>query len=224
MCLNRLQCSGTLCATSGPALRPRSVRRRSPPATRSRRGLMRPSPTASSSASGIEAAEVLACRSTVTTICSGGRPSLRPIAVDDALVGLVRHQPVDVARRSARWRPSASSTDLGQLTHRLAEHLAAFHAQMAGGARSRTGRHRHRGCRNGGRRNADGSTGCRGRAACPAAAPPCSTTAPAPSPNSTQVPRSFQSRMREKVSAPITSAVARLAELDRSCRPPPARR
>ena len=32
-------------------------------------------------------------------------------------------------------------------------------------------------------------------------------TAPAPSPNSTQVPRSFQSRMREKVSAPITSAV-----------------
>ena len=31
--------------------------------------------------------------------------------------------------------------------------------------------------------------------------------APAPSPNSTQVPRSFQSRMREKVSAPITSAV-----------------
>jgi hypothetical protein len=34
----------------------------------------------------------------------------------------------------------------------------------------------------------------------------CSTTAPAPSPNSTQVLRSFQSRMREKTSAPITSA------------------
>ena len=33
-----------------------------------------------------------------------------------------------------------------------------------------------------------------------------STTAPAPSPNSTQVPRSFQSRIRENVSAPITSA------------------
>ena len=30
--------------------------------------------------------------------------------------------------------------------------------------------------------------------------------APAPSPNSTQVPRSFQSRIRENVSAPITSA------------------
>ncbi len=41
---------------------------------------------------------------------------------------------------------------------------------------------------------------------CRAAACASSTTAPAPSPNSTQVPRSLQSRMREKVSAPITSA------------------
>ena len=41
---------------------------------------------------------------------------------------------------------------------------------------------------------------------CPCPRRRCSTTAPAPSPNSTQVPRSFQSRMREKVSAPITSA------------------
>jgi hypothetical protein len=32
------------------------------------------------------------------------------------------------------------------------------------------------------------------------------TTAPAPSPNSTQVPRSCQSRMREKASDPITNA------------------
>ena len=36
-------------------------------------------------------------------------------------------------------------------------------------------------------------------------APPARSR-PAPSPNSTQVVRSFQSRMREKVSAPITSA------------------
>ena len=34
-----------------------------------------------------------------------------------------------------------------------------------------------------------------------------STTAPAPSPNSTQVPRSFQSSIRVRVSAPTTSAV-----------------
>jgi hypothetical protein len=33
-----------------------------------------------------------------------------------------------------------------------------------------------------------------------------STTAPAPSPNSTQVVRSLKSRMRENTSAPITSA------------------
>ena len=32
------------------------------------------------------------------------------------------------------------------------------------------------------------------------------TTAPAPSPNNTQVPRSFQSRMLENTSAPITKA------------------
>ncbi len=40
-----------------------------------------------------------------------------------------------------------------------------------------------------------------------------STIAPAPSPNSTQVVRSVQSRMREKVSAPITNA--RLCEPER---------
>ncbi len=34
-----------------------------------------------------------------------------------------------------------------------------------------------------------------------------STTAPAPSPNSTQVVRSLKSRMRENTSAPITSAL-----------------
>src|SRR3954452_4543711 len=39
------------------------------------------------------------------------------------------------------------------------------------------------------------------------AGPAFNTTAPAPPPNSTPVPRSCQSRMREKVSAPITSAV-----------------
>ena len=38
-------------------------------------------------------------------------------------------------------------------------------------------------------------------------------TAPAPSPNSTQVVRSLKSRMREKVSAPTTSAV-RFAPLE----------
>ncbi len=45
----------------------------------------------------------------------------------------------------------------------------------------------------------------------PASACASSTTAPAPSPNSTQVPRSSQSMMRENVSAPITSARLGLA-------------
>ena len=61
-----------------------------------------------------------------------------------------------------------------------------------------------------------------------------STTAPAPSPNSTQVVRSLKSRMREKTSEPITSALRRRAGADhrvghasarrRSRSRPPARR
>ena len=47
---------------------------------------------------------------------------------------------------------------------------------------------------------------CSTLARMPGLSPATSTTAPAPSPNSTQVPRSFQSRMREKTSAPTTSA------------------
>ena len=59
-----------------------------------------------------------------------------------------------------------------------------------------------------------GRRGCHGRCACRAAPRARRTTAPAPSPNSTQVPRSFQSRMREKVSAPITSAVCAWPDAD----------
>src|SRR5260221_1602999 len=42
-------------------------------------GRMRPSPTASASASGIDAAEVFACRSMVTTTLLPSSPSLRPM-------------------------------------------------------------------------------------------------------------------------------------------------
>ena len=65
---------------------------------------MRPSRTATSSASGIDAAEVLACRSTVTTIFSCGNVQLPRGRVHDAQVGLVRDQPVDRAGRRVRWR------------------------------------------------------------------------------------------------------------------------
>src|SRR5258706_426660 len=45
--------------------------------------------------------------------------------------------------------------------------------------------------------------------------------APAPSPNSTQVPRSFQSRMREKVSAPPVRHWSKSAAADRNRSPAP---
>ena len=126
-------------------------------------------------------------------------------AVDDALVGLVRHEPVDVHGRQAGLAraPRHHGRDVDD---RVPEDLVALHPQQAGGA----GR---------GRAAIDieevvqaavGVQRGRQHAAVGDVPSPCSalsTTAPAPSPNSTQVPRSFQSRMREKVSAPITSAV-----------------
>ena len=51
-------------------------------------------------ASGIEAAEVLPCLSTVTTTFSRANAKLVGGGVDDAPVGLMRHEPVDVVRRS----------------------------------------------------------------------------------------------------------------------------
>src|SRR5580704_10573291 len=62
--------------SAAPQVRPppsASISTRSP-------GWMRPSPTASSSASGIDAAEVLAWRSIVTTVCPGFSFSRLPIA------------------------------------------------------------------------------------------------------------------------------------------------
>ena len=74
---------------------------------------------------------------------------------------------------------------------------------------------------------------CRAVARMPGSSAASSTTAPAPSPNSTQVPRSFQSRMRENTSAPTTSAhrcapermnLSAMAAHRRSRCTPPARR
>ncbi len=95
---------------------------------------------------------------------------------------------------------------VGDHGHRVLEHFAAFHPQMADGlGRGRAAVDIELGAC-GGRRSADAWSGCRGRCIGPGCSWASSTTAPAPSPNSTQVVRSFQSRMREKVSAPITSA------------------
>ena len=98
--------------------------------------------------------------------------------------------------------------------HRVAEHLLALHPQIADGA----GRGRPAIDIEQVVMRAVGVEMGREHAALrrPAAlvASRSSTTAPAPSPNSTQVPRSVQSRSREKVSAPITSARLRLARAD----------
>ena len=129
-------------------------------------GRMRPSSTASASASGIEAAEVLAWRSTVTTTFSAG--SCEPLAdgVDDPPVGLVRHQPVEVGRREA------ALVEHGRAPRRPARRPRGGTPRGRSSAdgrwcRSRTGRRRHRGRRSGGRRRPDGSPGCRGRCAVP---------------------------------------------------------
>ena len=167
--------------------------------------LIRPSLTAVSSASGTDAAEVLACWSTVTMTFSGGRPSFLRGGVEDARVRLVRHDPVDVVRgQSGRLQHLVQHG--GEVDDRVAEHLAALHPAACRPCRWSTARHRQTEGRCGGRRHGAGWRGCRLRSPLRP-----STSAPAPSPNRTQVARSSQSRMRLKVSAPITSALLRAA-------------
>ena len=176
---------------------------------------------------------MLACLSTVITTRSGGRPSLRPVpSMMRLLAWCGTSQSMSLAVRPGLLEDLADHR--GHVDHGVLEDFLAFHAQQAGGA----GR---------GRAAVDiedvvlaavgmqrmGEDAAIVRRAL-ALARPCSTMAPAPSPNSTQVPRSFQSRMREKVSAPITSARRGDAVLDhavghrharrRSPRTPPARR
>ena len=96
-------------------------------------GLMRPSATATSSASGMEAAEVLPCRSTVETTLSVGDAELPGARVDDPLIGLVRHEPVDVVGGGA-GRLEGGVDDVGDHADRVLEDLAPLHAHMADGA------------------------------------------------------------------------------------------
>ena len=122
------------------------------------------------SASGIEAAEVLACRSTVTITFV--RRQLQALAdgVDDPPVGLVRHQPVEIGRAEA------ALVEHGQRGVRQARRPRSGtpRGRSSADARwsaSRTGRRRHRDPGSAGRRRRDGSPGCRGRSRAPAAAP-----------------------------------------------------
>ena len=133
-------------------------------------GLMRPSPAASARASGIEAAEVLAWRSIGQHDLLRRQVQALAHAVDDAPVGLVRHQPVDLGGGDAVGRDGGVDR-LGQLDHGMAEDLAALHAQMARGDASRTGRRRHRAGRDSGRRRRDGWRARRGRRLLPLPSP-----------------------------------------------------
>ena len=95
--------------------------------------------------------------------------------------------------------------DVGDHADGMLEDLAAFHPQMpdrSGGRGSAVDEELVLVAR---RRNAGLRPARRGRRWCPRPSAASRTSAPAPSPNSTQVERSFQSRMREKVSEPITS-------------------
>ena len=95
------------------------------------------------SASGTEAAEVLPCSATVEITFSGGMPSLRAGAVENALVGLMGHEPVDLRDLPPRLR-AAGVDGLGDIGHRMPEDFMALHAQVAGRAGRRDGRRRHR--------------------------------------------------------------------------------
>ncbi len=109
---------------------------------------------------------------------------------------------------SASVRPALASVGArralehadGQLEHRLAVHLEQRVAQhLPAGHRARHAQ------------DVDMlPSACRSLARMPGVSEASSTTAPAPSPNSTQVVRSLKSRMRENTSAPITSAVLAL--------------
>ena len=83
-----------------------------------------------SSASGTEAAEVLACWSTVTITLRRIEAELPRGGVEDALVGLVRHHPVDLVGAVA-GRLEHLVEHVGEVDDRVAEHLLALHPQLA---------------------------------------------------------------------------------------------
>ena len=110
---------------------------------------------------------MLACWSTVMITRSAGSAELAGNAVEDADVGLVRHQPVDVGQRSGRWRrPPPRRPRPGWRRH--GGTLPCRTSAGSPPSASRTGRRRHRGCRGSGRRSGGGSTGCRAAGCRPA--------------------------------------------------------
>ena len=83
-----------------------------------------------SRASGIEAAEVLACRSIVMTILFGGQAEFSSHGIDDPAVRLMRNQPVDICRDEIVGAQSLVD-DLAQALNGMTKDLAALHPQKA---------------------------------------------------------------------------------------------
>ena len=65
-----------------------------------------------------------------------GNAELLRRCFDDPAIGLVRHEPVDLVARNAGCGEGLFD-HVGDHADRVLEHFAAFHAQMAGGARRR---------------------------------------------------------------------------------------
>ena len=92
--------------------------------------LIRPSLTAVSNASGTDAAEVLACWSTVTTTFSGGRPNFFAVASRMralAWCGTTQSTSADAKSR----RREHLGQHLGEIDDGMAEHFAALHPEFA---------------------------------------------------------------------------------------------
>ena len=175
----------------------RTASRARPRPTRSRRRTRRagcasprlPASRASCSASGSDAGGHVAERSMQSTTRSRVEPEPPPDRLDDARVGLVVDEQVDVVERRRRPVPVR---DLGHARRRRGLKTSwPVHRDDALAARRRTaGR--------GGARSA----GRPGRARRPSVQ---RDSAPAPSAKSAAVPRSSGSSMRDRCSAPITS-------------------
>ena len=130
---------------------------------------MRPSRTASSSASGIDAADVFACRSTVVDHLAPRHAQFVRGRIDDPDVRLVRDQPVDRLGGRAvggeRLVRGLRQHLHGELEHRAAVHV---HERRARRRRHRRASRARRASRDGGRRRAGATKGCPARARAPA--------------------------------------------------------
>ena len=151
---------------------------------------------------------MLPCRSTVTTTLSSGRPRfLRAVAA------IILHSPdAESTSPPARFGILASaSTSTAELSSTPTASLNTAWPSIRQERLAADRPHRH-GVPRAHRIPAWEPSARNAPPACRASPAASSTTAPAPSPNSTQVVRSFQSMMRENTSAPITSARRCLAE------------